>query len=65
VILFDPPTAQLAIKRLLNMVHGIEILPLCGALCHLLSINILDVRLNPPDVGSTQNQGRKAAHQQQ
>jgi hypothetical protein len=41
VILFEPPTAQLAIKRLLGIPHGIEIFLFCGALDHFLGIHPL------------------------
>src|SRR6266700_2220563 len=46
----SPSTSHLAIKRLAGILLGIERLLLCGALCHLLLIDLLDVGLNPPDV---------------
>src|SRR6266851_1933243 len=46
----SPSTSHLAIKRLPGILHGLEILLLRGALCHLLLIDLLDVGLNPPDV---------------
>src|SRR5258708_19167934 len=46
----SPSTSHLAIKRLPGILPGIERLRLCGTLCHLLLIDLLDLGLNPPDV---------------
>lgn len=50
MILFVSLTPHLAIKGLLGILHCIEILLLSGSFFHLLGSNVLNMRLNPPDV---------------